>query len=127
MSDGFQRPLGYNTFTNKNGALRVGDRQVGYIKYIDRLMFITHRKRALHYFRNIRGYGMNKEILQYLCEHKIDTIVIIEDKVTMLESNVNLWLRFGLEVTYNPHEPQLVLSEEHMKKIGVGEVKEVET
>lgn len=104
------------SFTIHGGQIKVGDRKAGYIKCLKNgeLAFITPRKRNQHYFRNYRGYGINSDLIQYLREHKVNSILIIEDSKRLLLSETEDWMFSGFEYNHRHYEPQLILSEDNM-------------
>lgn len=116
-----QRLPGTPSFTIKGGKVTIGKRQAGFIKCLtaqhnNALAFVTPRKRKAHFFRMYQGYGLNRDLVEYLREHKVECVVIIEDKTVYLLSKVDDWFFHSFEYNHANYEAQLILPEALMKK-----------
>jgi len=115
-----QQKLGTsNSFTVTGGTVKVGDRKAGYIKCLQdgRLAFITPRKYKQHFFRMYQGYGLNSDLIQYLREHKIMHVLIIEDRKRMLLSKTEDWMFRAFNYNHPNYEPQKILHLRFMEEV----------
>ena len=92
------------------------DRNIGSItRSMDgKKVFVSHRKRSVHFFRKFKGWGLSQELLEFLRRNKFDQVHLRIGQRETLISNVDDWLQHGKHYHKTPFEPQLVLAEKHM-------------
>lgn len=108
-------------FTTKKGVLYIDGRNAGHITCHKngKLTLVTHRKKQQHRFRNYNGYALAKDILEYLQQHKVTQVLIIEDNKNSLLSNVSDWIKTGFIYKHQNYETQYVLPIDGMKQEGI--------
>ena len=74
-------------------------------------VFELARHREEHLFKIYHGYGLSKNFLGYLVQIGVEEIHLLLDG-KRLGVLVKEWIRSGMEVRYEPYEPQIVLREE---------------
>ena len=95
----------------------VDGKPIGQFAEIDGLkVFELARHRDEHLFKIYQGYAVSKAFLTFLKRIGVQEIHLLLDgkRLGVLLSE---WIRLGLEVQYQPFEPQIVLKEEQFIKL----------
>lgn len=90
--------------------LKLNNRVVG---SLNEDTYITYRNTKKHFFIKFRGYGISTSVLDYLKEHGIVKIRIIEERVSGERRNINStitdWEEKGIEYKASEYDKQIIL------------------
>lgn len=106
------------SFTLKRNQVWLGDRRVGWITTTmdGKKVFVSPRNRQKHFFRDLSGWGLSKEVLEFLRRNLFDEVHLRIGKRETLISELALWDIYGIDYQREPYEPQKILPEKHMTK-----------
>lgn len=106
------------SFELRGGQIHLDGRKIGYKTKLanGELTFVSPRKRSTHYFRIFKGWGISKEVLQYLKDEGFTRIHLRTSKIETLMSTLDAWFRHGIPYQREPYEPQVILPEIYFQK-----------
>ena len=58
--------------------------------------FVSPRSTDKHFFRKFQGFGESEEVLDFLFERGVKRVVLVVDRVKILEASVMDFVRFGV-------------------------------
>lgn len=103
-------------YVYQNREVRIGQRTVGWIFTLGdgKKALRTTRNRKKHYMRIFKGWGMAKDVLEFLKTQRFDVVQIQIGKTEFLNSNLDDWFTHGIEKQFLGFETQLFLPEKYM-------------
>lgn len=106
------------TFELHGNQLRLDGRRIGWVTRLasGERVFISPRRRSVHYMRIYRGWGLSKQVLEFLQDNGFTQIQLRIHKRETLISNIEDWKEHGIEAQYHGFEKQVFLPEKWFKK-----------
>ena len=100
------------------GQILLDGKRIGWITSTadGKRIFISPRKRQDHYFRNLAGWALSKNVLNFLKSNDFAEIHLRIGLRETLISQMSDWTNYGIDIHYPPFEPQKVLPEKFFKK-----------
>lgn len=106
------------TFELLGNQVRLDGRRIGWVSRLQngKKVFISPRKRGPHYFRIYRGFGIAKDVLDFLQRNLFDEIHLRFGKRETLVSSLENWFAHAIPYHKKGFEPQLILPKKYMEK-----------
>ena len=100
------------SFEYKNGNFLINGRKVGHLTNVaGHTVYKSHRKRKEHFFRMWNGWGISKDVLEWLERHKVHYVVLDVKGEGQYHTAVHDFGTFGFPCNYEGHGKQVILRE----------------
>lgn len=104
------------------GSVMLGSRKTGFLSRddedVERIWYISPRRRDKHFFKILKGWGIAVEILEFLEKHDVYGIKLVVDGRELLMSSLKMVRLKGDKVQYEGFEEQIILPEKFWLKKG---------
>jgi hypothetical protein len=107
-----------DVFEVKGNRVFLNSKEIGWMTTTmnGKKAYISPRNRPQHYFRIFEGWGLSRDVLEFLKQNRFNEVHLRIGLRETLISKIEDWDEHGIPYHRPPYEPQLVLPEKFMEK-----------